>query len=61
MTVVGLAAMLTLLGLLLVRTSRQVYAPTAERRRRPLTTYAELVMWGVCAVLVLPRLLELLT
>jgi hypothetical protein len=61
MTGVGLAALLTLLGLLLVRVIRQVYAPTAEPRRRPLTTSAELVMLGACAVLVLPRLVELLT
>lgn len=61
MTGAGLAALLTLLGLLIVRVVRQVYAPTAERGRRPVTTYAELVMWGACAVLVLPRLVELLT
>ncbi|TDO34240.1 hypothetical protein EV643_12825 [Kribbella sp. VKM Ac-2527] len=61
MTYIGLAALLTLLCLLIVREIRQVYAPTAERRRQPLMTYAELVMWGACAVLVLPRLVELLT
>lgn len=61
MTGVGLACVLALLGVLLVRVTRQVYAPTAERRPRPLATFAELALWVGSAVFLLPRVVELLT
>lgn len=61
MTGVGLACVLALLGVLLVRVTRQAYAPTVERRRRPLAMSAELALWGASVVFLLPRLMELLT
>ncbi|TCN37649.1 hypothetical protein EV644_11187 [Kribbella orskensis] len=61
MTLVSLGVLVALLGLLLVRACRQVYASSVERRRWSVAILAELVLWGACTALVLPRLVDLLT
>jgi hypothetical protein len=58
---ISFAALVVLLCLLLVRESRRVHAATVGPPRRSLAASVELVLWGACAALVLPRLVELLT
>jgi hypothetical protein len=61
MSYVSPLLVLALLALLLVRESRGVHSSTVTHRPWPVALHAELVLWGMCAALVLPRLVELLT